>query len=180
MNIQTIIDQEAPAASRERLNQISKAFGKVPNMFKAVSQSPAALASMWGSFGALSTGTLGARLGEQIAVAVANFNHCEYCLAAHTALGKGAGVSEPELKDAQAGLSTDLRTRAALAFALTLLRNHGQVEAHEVEELTRNGFDTSQIVELISVVALNIFTNYINIALRVPVDFPAVAFRQAA
>jgi hypothetical protein len=43
------------------------AFGMVPNMFKAVANSPAALQSMWGSFGALGAGTIGAKLGEQIA-----------------------------------------------------------------------------------------------------------------
>jgi len=75
------------------LDQIKGAFGVVPNMFKAVANSPVALASMWGSFGSLGSGTLGAKLGEQIAVAVADRNACNYCLAAHTALGQKAGTS---------------------------------------------------------------------------------------
>lgn len=71
-------------AVRPALDKINGAFGVVPNMFKAVANSPAALSSMWGSFGALAGGKLGARLGEEIAVAIANANTCEYCLAAHT------------------------------------------------------------------------------------------------
>ncbi|RZJ85387.1 MAG: carboxymuconolactone decarboxylase, partial [Massilia sp.] len=78
------------------LEQIHGAFGVVPNMFRAVANSPAALQSMWGAFGALGSGTLSARLGEQIAVAIADRNDCEYCLAAHTALGRKAGASAEE------------------------------------------------------------------------------------
>lgn len=78
-------------------DQINGAFGVVPNMFKTIGQSSAALESMWTSFGALSKGKLGAKLGEQIAVLVADLNRCEYCLAAHTVLGQNAGASAQEM-----------------------------------------------------------------------------------
>jgi alkylhydroperoxidase family enzyme len=42
------------------------------------------------------------------------------------------------------------------------------------------GFDDGEIVEIIAHVALNLFTNYINVALDVPVDFPSIKFRRAA
>src|SRR3546814_12339358 len=76
-------------------------------MFKAVANSPAALRMMWGAFGALGGGTLSPKVGEQIAVALANRNRCEYCLAAHTALGRQAGASAAEMARAQAGRSDD-------------------------------------------------------------------------
>src|SRR3546814_9641974 len=76
-------------------------------MFKAVANSPAALRMMWGAFGALGGGTLSPKVGEQIAVAIANRNRCEYCLAAHTALGRKAGASAEEMARAQAGRSDD-------------------------------------------------------------------------
>ena len=66
----------APAASQALLGQVQSAFGATPNMFKAVANSPAALASMWGSFGALGKGQLPARLTEKLAVAVADRNRC--------------------------------------------------------------------------------------------------------
>lgn len=97
----------APAASQPLLQQVQQAFGSTPNMFKAVANSPAALKSMWASFGALGQGTLGAQLGEQIAVAIANRNRCEYCLAAHTVLGQKAGASLAAMSAAQVGESDD-------------------------------------------------------------------------
>ncbi|WP_434655855.1 peroxidase-related enzyme [Pseudomonas sp. R3-56] len=169
--------QQAPAASQPMLAQIQQAFGATPNMFKGVANSPAALQSMWAAFGALGQGTLGARLGEQIAVAVANRNRCEYCLAAHTALGQKAGVSATDMAAAQRGESSDPKTAAALAFALIVVEQRAQVTDADVQRLRDNGFGDEQIVEIIAHVALNLFTNYINVALDIPVDFPKVALK---
>lgn len=162
------------------LSEIHAAFGATPNMFRAVANSPAALKSMWGAFGALGGGTLPTQLGEQVAVAIANRNACEYCLAAHTVLGRKAGASAEEMSEAQDGRSDDPKTAAALRFALAVVERRGQVEASEVEALRAVGFDDGEIVELLAHVALNLFTNYVNVALDVPVDFPAVRLRAAA
>ncbi|MCZ8269661.1 MAG: carboxymuconolactone decarboxylase family protein [Beijerinckiaceae bacterium] len=162
------------------LEQIKGAFGVVPNMFKAVANSPAALASMWGSFGALGSGTIGAKLGEQIAVAVADRNACNYCLAAHTALGQKAGATAAEMSAAQIGESDDPKTAAALSFALMVVENRGQITAADVEALRSVGFEDSAIMEILAHVALNLFTNYVNVAFDVPVDFPGVKLRHVA
>jgi len=169
----------APSRSQPLLAQVQKAMNATPAMFRAVANSPAALQFMWSGFGALGGGRLGAPLGEQIAVAVANANRCDYCLAAHTALGQGAGLSAAQLAAAQTGHSDDPRTAAALRFALALVRGRGQVGDAELSALRAQGFDDEQLVELIAHVALNLFTNYVNVALQVPVDFPAVALREA-
>lgn len=169
------------ATGVDLLGEIRSVFGIAPNMFRAVANSPAALASMWGSFGALGNGRLGAILGEQIAVAVADRNDCHYCLAAHTALGRKAGATAEEMASAQRGKSSDPKTAAALAFAQKLVEERGQVSDADVRALRDVGFDDPDIVEIIAHVALNLFTNYINVALAVPVDFPSVKLvREAA
>ena len=170
----------APAASQALLGQVQSAFGATPNMFRAAANSPAALASMWGSFGALGKGSLPARLTEQVAVAIAERNRCEYCLAAHTLLGKNAGASGQEMADAQAGRSADPATAAALAFALKVVDRRADISDADITTLRDAGFNDEGIVELLAHVALNLFTNYVNIAFDVPVDFPAVKLRQAA
>ncbi len=171
---------ESPASSRALLDAVHGAFGATPNMFRAVANSPAALQAMWGFFGALGGGTLPAKLGEQIAVAVADRNACDYCLAAHTALGRKAGASAGEMSAAQAGESADPATAAALRFALKLVEQRGQVGDADVAALRAAGFDDGQVVEILAHVALNLFTNYVNVALAVPVDFPGVKLRSAA
>lgn len=172
--------ESATADVRPRLEEIRGAFGTIPNMFKAVANSNAALTFMWGGFGALAGGKLGARLGEQIAVAVANANNCEYCLAAHTALGRKAGASAEDMAGAQVGRSSDPRTQAALTFALKVVNQRAAVTEADVAALKAAGFDDESVVEIIAHVALNLFTNYVNVALDVPVDFPAVQLKRAA
>jgi uncharacterized peroxidase-related enzyme len=171
---------DTPAASRATLDAIHGAFGATPNMFRAVANSPVALQAMWGFFGALGGGSIPAQLGEQIAVAVADRNACEYCLAAHTALGRKAGATAAEMSAAQAGQSADPATAAALRFALQLVEQRGQVSEGDVASLRAAGFSDGQIVEILAHVALNLFTNYVNVAFAVPVDFPGVKLRSAS
>jgi uncharacterized peroxidase-related enzyme len=165
----------ATGERRELLDDVTSAFGTTPAMFRAVANSPAALRSMWGSFGALGAGTLPATLGEQIAVAVADRNRCDYCLAAHTALGRKAGASAAEMAAAQSGQSDDPRTAAILSFVLRLVDDRGAVTQTDLERLRQESVSDEELVEIIAHVALNLFTNYVNVALAVPVDFPAVA-----
>lgn len=165
------------AASQAVMAQIHSAFGATPNMFKAVANSPAALHSMWAAFGALGKGSIGAKLGEQLAVAIANYNRCEYCLAAHTVLGQKAGASLADMSAAQVGHSGDAKTAAALAFALKVVAQRAQISDADIASLHQVGFGDEQVVEIIAHVALNLFTNYINVALDVPVDFPKVALK---
>lgn len=158
-------------------SQINGAFGTVPNMFKAIGNSEAALESMWTSFGALGKGKLGAKLGEQIAVLVADINRCEYCLSAHTVLGQKAGASAEEMSAAQGGESSDPRTQAALNFAKKLVQERASISKEDVETVKAAGFDDGEVAEILAHVALNIFTNYTNVAFDVPVDFPKVQLR---
>lgn len=176
-----LVDRAGASGPRkEMLDQIHAAFGVTPNMFRAVANSPAALKSMWGAFGALGSGALGAMLGEQIAVAIADRNACNYCLAAHTALGRKAGATAEEMTAAQSGRSSDPRTAAALGFVLKVVENRAQASDDDVAALRKAGFDDEQIVEIMAHIALNLFTNYVNVALDVPVDFPAVKLTRAA
>lgn len=156
------------------LQQIEGAFGATPNMFRAVANSPAALQSMWGAFGALGNGAIPAQLGEKIAVAIANRNACEYCLAAHTALGRKAGATADDMAQAQNGRAADPRTAAAITFALKVVENRAQLREADVESLRDAGFSNEQVVEILAHIALNLFTNYVNVAFAVPVDFPGV------
>lgn len=175
--IELVNPAQAQGDAAQLLQQINGAFGVVPNMFRAVANSPAALRSMWGAFGALGGGAIGARLGEQIAVAVADRNDCEYCLAAHTVLGQKAGASREEMAAAQAGQSADPKTAAALKFALAVVEKRAHIDDADVTALRAAGFGDGQIVEILAHVALNLFTNYVNVAFKVPVDFPGVKLR---
>ena len=179
-NIKLIDPATTTAEHQKTFNQIHNAFGTIPNMFKAIGNSSAALNSMWTSFEALGQGTLGHQLGEQLAVLVANINRCEYCLAAHTMLGQNAGLTAVQMSEAQVGKSSDMKVQAALNFASKIVSERAHISTHDIEQIKQAGFNDADIAELIAHVALNIFTNYTNVAMAVPVDFPQVELIQAA
>lgn len=171
------IPEQTEGHHKQMFDQIKGAFGVVPNMFKVIGNSEAALASMWGSFGSLGKGKINAKLGEQIAVLVADINRCEYCLAAHTVLGQKAGATAAEMSAAQAGESADPRTQAALKFAGKLVRERAKISKADVQAVKDAGFSDAEVSELLAHVALNIFTNYTNVAFDVPLDFPKIKLR---
>lgn len=175
-NLDLFNPENATGKHKRVFDQIHHNFGGVINMFRVIGNSSAALESMWTSFGALSQGKLAGSLGEKIAVLVADINRCEYCLAAHTVLGQQAGATPEEMAQAQAGHSQDAKTQVALNFAAKLVKNRGQVTKTDVETVKLAGFSDEEIAEILAHVALNIFTNYTNVAFDVPLDFPEVKF----
>ncbi|MBC8050631.1 MAG: carboxymuconolactone decarboxylase family protein [Chitinophagales bacterium] len=172
--INTVDHASATGERKDLMDGVKAQFGAVIKMFGTAANSAPALKFMLAGFGALGQGRLGAALGEQIAIAMANRNACEYCLSAHSALGKRAGLSADALSAAREGRSDDRRAAAAITFALALVEGRGHVSDAQFAAVRAAGFDDEEIVEIIAHVALNIFTNYLNVALDVPVDFPSV------
>ena len=78
----------APAAARPLLQAVHQQIGSVPNLFRLVAQSPAALEGYLGMSGALAKGSLPAPTRERIALAAAQLNDCGYCLSAHSYMGQ--------------------------------------------------------------------------------------------
>jgi uncharacterized peroxidase-related enzyme len=144
----------------------------VPNMVSTMAQSPAVAAAYVGFSHALSQGSLSVKSRERLALIVAEENSCDYCLAAHTFLGRKAGLSEQEILQSRRGTSEEPRIAAALAFARKLVHDHGQVGDTDLAALREHGFNDGEIAEIIANVALNIFTNYFNVAAGVEIDFP--------
>lgn len=169
----------ATGTVKEQLDQIHSVFGAVPPGFLVTANSPAALTAMWTAFGAYGQGALGSEISEQIAVAVANTNQCGYCLAVHTGLGRKAGLSKEDLVAAQTGESNDPKTAALLGFVLSVLTTRGHIDSSEVDALREHGWNDEQIVETLGQIALNVFTNYVHVALDVPNPFPPVPFQAA-
>ena len=95
--------EQAPAASVPLLEGVQKAFGILPNVFKTLAHSPAALGSYLQFSQAFGTNSLSAVEREAIALAVTQVNECEYCLAAHTMFGAKAGMSAEDMRNARDG-----------------------------------------------------------------------------
>jgi uncharacterized peroxidase-related enzyme len=169
-----LIDPNAPGQAKATLDAVNAQLKMVPNLFRVAANSPAALNALVGMEGALGKGALRARVREQLAIAVAQENGCDYCLSAHTAIGKMIGVSESQLAEARAGKSDDAKVDAMLTLAVEILRKRGRVSITELAAARSAGISDAEIVEIVAGVALNIFTNYLNIVADTEIDFPVL------
>lgn len=168
--------EDAPAAAQPLLQAVQKQLGSVPNLFRIVANSPAGLEGYLGLNGALAKGRLDARTRERLALTVAELNGCDYCLSAHTYLGKNlAKLDDAEPAANRAGTSSDAKAHAALVFASKVVRERGHVGEADVAAVKAAGYDDGQVVEILLHVALNTLTNYVNTTLGTVVDFPLVA-----
>jgi uncharacterized peroxidase-related enzyme len=171
----------APEASRPLLEQVKKQLGGAPNLFRLAALSPAALEGYLGMFGALGTGRLPAATRERIALAVAQFNGCAYCLSAHTYLGANVAKLLPEeIAANRNGRSTDATADAAVRFAVQVLETRGGVADADLSAVRAAGYDDAQIVEIVQHVALNVWTNYLNEVAKTDIDFPVAPASVAA
>lgn len=164
---------DAPAASQPMLAAVQKQLGMVPNLFRVVSNSPAALEGYLGLSAALGKGSLTAATRERIALMVAEINACNYCLSAHSYLGKNlAKLDEAEILANRMGHSNDPKADAAVHFAAVVTKARGDVSDDDLRAVKMAGYDDAQVVEIVLHVALNTWTNYINLVAQTVVDFP--------
>ncbi len=173
--------ETSPEASQPLLQAVKKQLGTVPNLFRVVGNSPAALEGYLGLNGALGKGKLDVKTRERIALAVAEINGCGYCLAAHSYLAKNlAKLDDAEIAANRGGASNDPKADAAVTFAARIVRERGHVDAADLEAVRAAGYGDAEIIEIVLHVALNTLTNYVNEVAETDIDFPVVAARKAA
>ena len=162
-----------PAAAL--LAGVQKSLGVTPNMTKAMANSPALLKVYVDLSGALGRGVLRPAVREQIALAVAQENACNYCLSAHSYLAEHvAHLSEDDIAAARRSEATDPKTAALLAFATAVNDTRGSVTPERIDAVRSAGASNEEIAETIGQVALNVLTNFFNKAADVEIDFPLV------
>ncbi len=171
---------DVPETSKPILDTVHKQLGVVPNMFRLIAQSPAALQGFTANNAAL-TKTLDVKTRERIALAVAQVNGCDYCLSAHSYLGMNlAKISPEEIALNRKGESSDAKAHAAVRFAATVVRERGHVSTADIKAVRDAGFNDGQIVEILAVTAENIFTNLLTVVAETDIDFPVVRAGNAA
>lgn len=173
-------ETQASPETVELLDTVKRQMGGVPNILGTMARSPAALRGYLGLAGAVAGGRLSAKLREQIALAVAGSNNCDYCASVHTALGGSHGLAKDELHHNLHARSSDPKVQAVLGFVSKIVAARGHVADEDIAAVRREGFDDEQIVEIVANTALNIFTNYFNHVAGTEVDFPAARALAAA
>lgn len=178
--IAVIDPKSATGEARALLDAVQASLGAVPNFIRVLANSPAALNAFLGIHHIAGAGLLEPKTRERIALAVAEQNACQYCVSAHTAIGRKAGLDNQEMLANRTGRSSDAKAEAALAFACALVEHSGQVSKAEFEAVRAAGHSDGEIVEIITHVAMNILTNLLGKSTQIEIDFPQIELNRAA
>jgi uncharacterized peroxidase-related enzyme len=178
--LQPVDPATATGKAKDLLDAVKAKLGIVPNMTRVMASSPVVLESYLAFSGALADGLLDAKTREALALLTAQENHCDYCLSAHTAIGKMVGLNEEQIIASRAGNGLSPKATAALAFAKRVLDTKGEITEADLAAAKAAGISEGETAEIIAHVALNVFTNYFNVATDVDIDFPKVSYSKLA
>ena len=172
--INPLAPNNAAGKTKELYDVVQKKLGRVPNLMQTLGNSPVALEAYLNFSNTLSRGVLEPKVREQIALAVAETNECEYCLSAHCAIGKMVGLEDDEIVRSRQVSSKDPKVDALLKFAQRIVKKRGLVSDEDFFDVSQAGNSNEEITEVIAHVTMNIFTNYFNHVAGTQVDFPTV------
>ncbi|PZQ18347.1 MAG: alkylhydroperoxidase [Rhodanobacter denitrificans] len=155
---------------------IRKAIGRVPNAYADIgANSPLALEAMLALDGAIAKGSLSKQEIELVKLTVSQENGCDYCVAAHTFVGRHVGLDQASILGARfGGPIHHPRHEALTRFVREIVRTQGTVPATHVDALKNAGYSDQQVVDTLLVVASITFTNAFNRVNDTTLDFPAV------
>jgi uncharacterized peroxidase-related enzyme len=172
--------QTATGEAKQLLDAVRSGLGMVPNFIRVLANSPPALSAFLGIHGIAGGGQLDPKTRERIALTVAEQNACQYCVSAHTAIGRKVGLDNHEMLANRMGRSGDAKAEAALIFTQALVEHTGQVSNAEFDAVRAAGHSDGEIIEIITHVAMNTFTNLLCKATEVEIDFPKIELNKAA
>ncbi|MGW5202846.1 carboxymuconolactone decarboxylase family protein [Streptomyces spiralis] len=172
---------QATGEAAALLAELKKSIGSVPNMAKAMANSPALLKGWMGLSDSLAGGVLRPALRERLALATAEYNRCTYCLSAHTFLARNvAKLDGDEIERARHAESSDPHSAALLTLSDAIARGRGTIDEATLKAARVAGVTDAEIAEVVGNLALNILTNYFNIVAGTDNDFPPVRPHQHA
>jgi uncharacterized peroxidase-related enzyme len=167
---------EATGAAADLFANIKRAMGRVPNAYATVgTHNPAVLAAALNGDAVLAKSSLDKPDVEAIKLAVSEIAGCDYCVAAHTVVGKMAGLSLEETKQVRAGEPTGHAKRDALVrFVRHVVSSSGTVGRSQLDAVREAGYSEAQVVDALFAISVITFTNLLNRVNDTDLDFPAV------
>ncbi|MCP5536638.1 MAG: carboxymuconolactone decarboxylase family protein [Akkermansiaceae bacterium] len=180
MNNTIFTAETAPEKSRPLLEGVKNKMGMVPNILGGMAVAPATLQAYIGLSGAFAQTSLSPAEQQVVALSISHVNGCDYCMAAHTTMAKGAGVAQEVVDAVRNGTALEPKLEALRTFALRMQESKGHLEAGELDAFLGAGYSEAQAYEVIVGIALKVITNYSNRLLNTPVDaaFAANAWKK--
>lgn len=163
--------EDAPIASRPLLRSIGKSLGFIPNLFATFAESPAALEGTLALDAALEKGTLTKIERQLVKIAVSRENGCAYCVAAHSTIAGMLKARAEVITAVRTGVAVaDAKLDALITFARAVVREKGFTGDEAIADFLAAGYTKAQLLEVVGVVAVKTFDNYVHALTHAPLD----------
>lgn len=164
--------EEVSPENQAIFDQLKKGLGMVPNLYAVMAHSTHALGNYLALQNAKSS--IQGKAREVVNLVVSQVNQCEYCLAAHTAIGKMVGFSEEQIVEIRSGkASFDPKLDALAKFTKSMVEERGKANPLAIDAFFAAGWTKENLVDAIVTIGDKTITNYLHGATKVAVDFPA-------
>lgn len=173
--LNVVTPEQATGQTKALYDAIKRAVGRVPNIYQGVGNSAAALEGVLHIGEVLSKGQLTAAEIEAVKLAVSETYGCNYCLAAHTLLGKKAGLTDEQAISIRRGAPQQPKLAALVKFVNTAIQPKGRIADGDLRAVKIAGYNDAQITEALLTVSHTVFTNLFNRVHQTPLDFPPAA-----
>lgn len=163
---------EVSETNQAIFDNLRKGLGMVPNLYATFAHSETALATYMAFQNANSSVSGKAR--EVVNLVVSQINECQYCLAAHTMLGKMSGFTDAQVLEIRHGhASFDPKFDALARLTRGITESRGHVDQALVAVFFAAGWTKENLVDVIIIIGDKTVSNYLHSTTKIPVDFPA-------
>ena len=166
------LDQITDDEARQTLEAIETQVGMVPNLYAYEAHSPQTFTTNLAFAHAVENGAFSNRQVQAVYLATSEVNDCSYCLSAHTALAQMNGFSEDETFALRTGEIADPTLSVLTRLARSFVETKGRPDPALVDAFFEAGFDQTALVELVGLISVKTFSNYLHNVTGIPVDFP--------
>lgn len=173
--LKALTPEQVDESTLEVFSAIKQKVGMLPNLYAAMGNSPQLLKGFLAFEDTLKKGVFSAKENEAIALAASQSNGCNYCLAAHSTMGKMFGYTENEMIDIRKGTVVDNKLNALTTLARELTEKKGKASQNSIDQFLSVGYTHQAFAELIGMVAIRNLTNYIFSNGEFEIDFPKAA-----
>ncbi|TDW99242.1 carboxymuconolactone decarboxylase family protein [Dinghuibacter silviterrae] len=164
--------EEVTPEAQATFDQLKRAAGKVPNLYATIGYSANALGSYMAFVQAQAKGSFHGKDREGVYLIVSEINGCEYCLASHTLSAIRNHWTEEETLQLRAGTLPDPRWKAIYAIVRSVIEHRGEVAEATLRTFFDTGFSEANLMDLMVLINVMSFTNYVYRMTRIPLDFP--------
>lgn len=162
--------EEVSATTQTSFDNLNKALGFVPNLYATIGLSENGLPKYLAYQG--SKTSLSNKEKEAVNLVVSEVNGCQYCLSAHTVIGKMNAFTDDQILDLRAGKSENPKLNALVTLAKDITEHKGRVSSQNLDAFYAAGYNDGNLVDLVLQISDKVAMNYLHNLTQIPIDFP--------